>query len=445
MAKYFQQTLANDAETVPKPAVGPLLGGEPAKRAPIVAAIRAQDRVVTLSRRVLLRQSLSGAVGFLVPNTDPTVANTHPLGDSSRIVARARVTLTPGCMIRVRALVAFSGQTQTAGGSPLAEGAHGGISVLAAFTDSSAVTLSPTFEDSIPTSPLEFAAAPTAAEGQWKSMRVVTIDAIRPEVLNSAGDVNQWTRPSTVELTVSHLEGARVISLIAYEMPYKSAMEADDTADEWCSHHFGSGSPGGVGPAMTHPFQRLGETTPDGDPRGGTWHMMDVANAQALRLGPVLIHWTSHDEDGEDVRMTECEPVEIDSDTLQCIHNTAITRYSVDQEGFSLAAGAYARVRPHNDPVGMPSSGVIPVRVRVYASTGDGSTAGVVRLWSAPYQWIDVVIPAGTSYAWREMFGYARVGRGPGDPAVAQIFARRTSGSSTVRIRAVSVDFAPTS
>jgi hypothetical protein len=298
MAKYFQQTLANDTETVPKPAIGPLLGGEPAKRAPIVALMRAQDRVVTLSRRVLLRQSLSGATSFLVPNTDPAgIAGTHPTPNSSRIVARARVVLTPGCMIRVRALVAFSGQTQVA--TPAAGGGGGGISVLASFTDSAATTLAPTFESAIPTSPLEFNAHPTSDAGVWKAMRLVTVDAIRPEQLDSNGDINQWTLPSTVELTISHLEGARVISLVAYEMPYKSAMEADDTANRWCSHHFGSGSPGGPGPTLTHPFQRLDETTPDGDPRGGTWHVMDVAAAQALRLGPVLVHWTSHDEDDE--------------------------------------------------------------------------------------------------------------------------------------------------
>jgi hypothetical protein len=92
----------------------------------------------------------------------------------------------------------------------------------------------------------------------------------------------------------------------------------------------------------------------------------------------------------------------------------------------------------------MPNNGVIPVRVRVYASTGDGVTAGVVRFWSGPYEWVDVTIPAGTTYAWRDAFGYARVGRGPGQSAIAQIFARRTSGASTVRVRAVSVHYATT-
>jgi hypothetical protein len=215
-------------------------------------------------------------------------------------------------------------------------------------------------------------------------------------------------------------------------------MEADDTV--WVSHVLGQ-TPGGQAPLIDYPYERLSETSPDGNPRGGTWHAADVANYQAQRLGPCLISWSSWDEDSAAVTVTEADPIDVTSATYVGLANSSITTYSNDQEGWSMAAGAYARTSRLNDPDGMPNNGVIPVRLRVYCqgANGSGNAAGTIRLQSSPYEYFDAVVSSGAAAGWVTAWGHARVGRGPGDHAIAQIFARRTTGANGFRIWAVEV------
>lgn len=443
MAKYYRQDLRND-EIIPRPALE-LVGLRLARRAPLVAAMRAQDRVLTMGRRVVLSQGLDGAQSWLVPNTNPAaMAQTHPLSGVPRIVARSRHTLTQGHFLQLRAVVGLSGETQraaTAGevasGNPtyVPDGANAEIRVHTTWQNTEGAIATRSFAVSLPPSQRQYGAAPTALGGQFAEERVVKINLIAPAGIQANQTLRRWSQPTVVTIYVEHVGGARVADLCIVEQPWEVCLDADDPV--WCCHMLGA-TPAGTAPYIDFPYQRLSETSPDGNPRGGTWQMMDVANNQAERLGPTLLNWTAWDEDDAAVSDTDITPVTSTSSTAACITNSSISTYSASQEGWSFAAGAYARSSRYNDPQGMPQQGVIPIRVRVYGSVSDGTTTGILRLQTGPWEWVEVNITS-TTAAWHTAYGYARVGKGPGDPSVVQAFLRRSAGAGTVSLYAMSV------
>jgi hypothetical protein len=448
MSRYFRQKLST-TESLPRAPAGPLLGQEIARRAPVVSAIRAQDRVVATSCRVVLQVGKSGATDWLVPNTDPDNATqTYPLRDVGRTVAREQFKLTPGCMLSLRALVGLSGQTQilgSAGVPPVPHyypGGAQGIIRLTSTWDDGGTPVQRVSEVVLPNSGEEFGAAPTNDGGAWAAMRTVRIPLITPQALNTVVRERRWSQPTVVTLQLEYVGGARVHSCVVSEVPHAVAMEASDAADRWTSHVLGS-SPSGQAPLIAYPFQRLSELGADGDPRGGSWHLADVANAQARRMGPVLLRWTSYDEDDESVTITEAAPRIAVSTSFVALANASVTSYSVAQEGHGVAAGSYARTRDVSDPAALPNNGVIPIRLRAYCRGSDGSTnsGGVLRLQTSTHEWIDLAITSGAAAGWYSVVGHARVGAGPGDPAVGQLFFRRTTISGGFSVWAVSVEY----
>lgn len=405
--------------------------------------MRGQDRVVTQSRRIVLQAGASGARDWSTPDSDPEGASqTHPLQDAERIVARGRFVLTPGCALQLSAVVLPSGQTQIAIpalGTYDAGGAQGEIR-LSLTWDDGGTPIVRDYSVALPVSDLEFGAV---GSSRWDRVRPVISPVLVPESLAPTSTLSRWSQPTLIEAVLSYVGGARVVHCVLAEVPYAIAKEADDASDTWTSHVFGA-SPGGQGPLVDYPYQRLSETTPDGNPRGGTWHLSNVAGAQAMRLGPVILHWTSWDEDGEAVDAAEGAPRIATSSSLVSLANASLTSYDPDLEGWSAASGAYARRRKYNDPAGMPNNGVIPVVLSAYCRGSDGTTnaAGVIRLQSSPYEWVDLDVPSGGAAAWRTVRGFARVGLGPGDPARLQVFFRRTGGAGGISVWAVQVHHA---
>jgi len=446
VARYYRQTLTQ-AEAIPRAPAGPLLGQQIARRPPVVAALRAQDRVVAQSRRIVLESGISGAARWLVPNTNPVSAvRTYPLRDAQRIVARTQFRLTPGCMLELRALAGLSGQTQRAATSgELGAGAlawqPGGVQGeirLTATWDDGGTPVQRVSTVVLPGSGELYGRAPTDAAGQFAALRVRAIDLITPQALSSSVIERRWCQPTVVTLSLAYVGGARVVSCVVSEVPHVATMEADDPT--WASHVLGS-TPSGPAPAVAYPYQRLSEVSPDGDPRGGAWHLQDVANTQAL-LGPTLLRWHAYDEDDELVTIAEAAPRISTSTSFASLDNASLAAWSLTNEGWSLAAGAYARRRKLNDPDGMPHNGVVPVRLRAYCRGSDGavSSGGVLRLQTGPYQWVDLTIASGAAAGWYSAIGHARVGRGPGDPEVVQLLFRRTGGAGGFSIWSACVE-----
>lgn len=438
MARYYRQDISSD-ETLPRPATEPLIGLRPARSAPLRAVMRAQDSVIPLCRRVVLTQGLSGADNWLVGNTNPR-SNTldHPFAGVARTVAPERFTLTPGCMLELRAIVGLSGQTQKdadagEGVAYIPAGCNAEIRVQVSWDDGGP-TVTRNFTVNLPPSLRQYGAAPTAQGGQFAEERIVRIPLMKPYAVMTTPLLRRFCQPTVCTVVVQHVGGARVADLCIAEKPWQIAMEADDPV--WVAHLYGSTDPGGTGPAISYPYQRLSETSPDGNPRGGTWHLMNVAGYQAERLGPCLLSWTAWDEDGESVSATDAAGVTSTTTAFRHINNSGIGTYDAANEGWSFSAGAYARRSRENDPQGMPQNGVIPIRVRCYASAS--SSPGVLRVQSSAYEWVDVDITSATP-AWHTAMGYARVGKGPGDPSVVQVFLRRNGGAGTITLYAVEV------
>lgn len=448
MARYFRQVLST-AEALPRAPAGPLLGKEIARRAPVVAAMRAQDRVVATSRRVVLQVGKSGATEWMVPNVDPVQvalgAQTHPIRDSRRTVARSQFRLTPGCMLSLRALVSLSGQTQV-NDSPntpawIAGGCQGVIRLTSTFDDGGTPVVRVS-EVVLPNSGELYGAAPTNAGGAFAAMRTVRIPLITPQPINTVVRERRWSQPTVVTLQLEYVGGARVHSCVVSEVPHVVAMESDDASDRWCSHVLGS-TPGGQAPLVGYPFQRLSEVSPDGDDRGGSWKLADVANAQAQRLGPTLLRWTSYDEDDEVVTISEAAPRIAVSTSLVALANASIVTYNAANEGHGVAAGSYARTRDVSDPAALPNNGVVPIRLRAYCRGSDGTTnsGGILRLQTSAHEWIELTIASGAAAGWYSIVGHARVGAGPGDAAVGQLLFRRTTASGGFSVWAVCVEY----
>ena len=440
MAKYFTQALYADDEA-PTPPLGPLTGGKIAKATPAVATFRAQDRVVTQSRRIACQFGLKGSTAWLVPDTNPdSASSTHPTAIDYRVACRSKFYVTPGCALKLSVLYSLCGQTQVfiGAGNYDPAGAMGAIRVSGTWTDATGTTEQRSFDVALEPSQLEFGAAPSTGDLGWADLRVAEIGLMVPESMALTTDKNQWTLPAVCELSLSELGGCRIVDAVVSETPYYASYEADDTTDRWCSHMYGEGNPDAPGPSITHPYQRLSEVGADGDRRGGTWHVQDVANNQVLRLGPVLLHWSSFDEDD---RTLNSEPPAItnSSATFIGISNTTLTSYRPDKAGFGLSCGGYARSLKLNHPTLIEGTGVVPVIVRAYHNAG--GSVGTLRVQSSKSSYVDVAL-TGAAYGWTNTYGYLEVGKGPGQDNVCQLLWRRDSGGGTMSLRDVVVHYA---
>jgi hypothetical protein len=76
--------------------------------------------------------------------------------------------------------------------------------------------------------------------------------------------------------------------------------------------------------------------------------------------------------------------------------------------------------------------------VRVYGRT---ITAGVgtVRVQTALYSFVDVVLPVAGSAAWTLAYGWLEVGITPEQPVVAQIMINHLGGAGSLSVEAVEV------
>lgn len=425
MAKYYKQSLGNvtAAPDVPR---GPLKGGKLAKSARVDSVFRGLDKIPALGRRVVLQQTISGSTSWIVPETDPDqLTQTHPLVGEKRVVARARHDLTPGHVLQAQCLHLPSGMAQyeEGDGSFNAAGTNGTIEIAITWTDRDGTTSSTTHEIALTPSQETWGAAPSEP---WKAIKLSSPLTMTPEPLGAIATMRQWSRHSHCEIRVSHVGSPRVIDVNIYEVPFALAFEADDDSDLWVStmHTQGVGAPA---PDLDYPLQRASEDSPDGDPRMGTWQLMDTVNAQALRLGPALWQWSAWSENDGDITTTE---VELTADTdwkrLSDGVEVASDNWASDEPGASMSAGAYARSQAENPDASMANTGSIPVRCCVYMETGG---SGSVRFYSSADCYVEVEDPGGggSTWAWVTAYGHLRTGKGPGDHVHVTALAQNTT------------------
>lgn len=439
----YHRTKVNGIEVPSKPHLINLAGGRLARRKAFPPIIRGQDRCPAVGRRVVATQSLCGEIEWLTPNADPTAApNTHPLTGVVRTVARMRADITPGHFLRLSVACVPSGQTQTGGAGGVAGGVQGSVRVQVVWYAQGASTATTTRVRTLPVSSLADGYSPNVP---WGAVRLRTFDLVAPPNLFDNPDLADWTGHVGALITISHIGGARVIDCCLSEIPQQFVRESDDAADLWTYHVGAWPNPAGNLQDMSKAWQRWSETSPDGRPQGGSWHMLDVAASQELRLGPHILNWTSYSESGSSPADTDVHagnPVTTTSSSFVRLWDGDAGGYSTTAPGWCISSAAYARDASECDAYwagdqGTATAGSIPVIVAVYGG-GDAGSAGTVRVQSAAHSWVDCPVATGAG-GWNYAYGHLECGIGPGDDRIVQAFMRRDSGGSTLQISALSV------
>lgn len=401
---------------------------------------------------------LSGSQSFQVPNTDPDVTSggavtrTYPPPELVRRVGWASFELTPGSFLRISALHAPSGATQSyrvfAEGQALdPAGTFGRIRLDLAWTDRDGIKVDTVHEIDLSSSLLQYGS--THLDGNaWRTVRLATSGLLVPGDLGDTAELNRWSKHVHVEALLSFVGGVRPIDVVVHEEPSALAFEADDDPGYYVSHLYAP-TPEANGASLYHPVEALDQAVSDGDPRGGTHLLMDAHHAQFDRLGPMLINWDAYSEAGtrygsytgtlganaDNTTYTEAYHFTTSTSLVRFPDNASTTYNATSGPGWSIASAAYSRRLWENDPVSMATNGSIPVIVRARVGSSVAATNGVLRIQAAPYSYIDVDLTSlGTEPAWFTAYGHLRCGRGPGDPSVVQAFWRRTSGTGSIRL-----------
>jgi len=284
-------------------------------------------------------------------------------------------------------------------------------------------------------------AEPTVDGGAWPMLREAVIpvrDLLPDDLLTNIVNLRRWSAHTMLEIKVEVRCGARIVDGCVYEVPLAAAFEADDSA---LPLHVATGGGKSAGlAARDYPVQRASEITPDGDPRLGTWWLMDVAE-EIGKMGPSLVSWSAWDEGNAELNQATPD-LFTDATTTSTTPVGLIaglpTSYDADQPGWSLASAGHARrLGQSGDRLVLPNAAAIPVRVNVLASCA--ANTGTLRVQSGPESWVDVEI-ANSSMSWKTQWGWLRCGQGGDDLRIAQP-TFWTSDGDLLSVRAVSIHY----
>jgi hypothetical protein len=434
------QNLHGQGQSLPAPAIVPLTGLKPMKRSPALEVLRAQDRVVGLSRRIVLSWGLRGDVEWRVPNTDPhlTPSQTHPNATTWYTVARTKIEVTPGCFYRLAGAAIPSGETQQPGVPDwISAGPQGHVRVTILWYDRDGNDTTTTHEVSIPGSTLEFGAEDTTANGLWTSLRNFKIDEVfPPDVPADITEVERWSQHVTADITVEVRGSPRIVDATLSEIPVAIAMDDARDGDRRASHLFAAGSPDGDGPHVDYPYA-VDEL------ELGSERLLEVARAQVLRIGPALVQWTAYTETAAGPTTTTI-PRTTANDGAGNFENllaSALTSYDGDAEaGWSVSCGGYGRRWAQNSPFVLHDRiAAIPVLVEVLGRLVTAG-AGTFRFQTADHSYIDVAFASALgSDAWHTAWGWLEVGVNPDQRVIGQARINHTGASGSLSITAFKV------
>jgi hypothetical protein len=402
VAKYYKQRLDGLGNGV-NPPVEPLNGLQLLRRGPVEALLRAQDHVPALARRLVASGGLRGSETWRTGNT---VGPSSPLPTERRLIGAGSVDLTPGCMLRAWVCAVPSGMTaelNVVSGLYEERGAGGRCEVDVIWTDATGATVTTTHGVQLPASEEQYGAEPSPMFANLHDFEF----HIKPPGTHQVAELRRWCQHCNVDVRIYAVGGARIVDANVHEYPNAVAFEADDAGSQWTSHVYAGFRPNGPAAGLSHPYQRFSETSPDGDPRGGTWHVSDVHHAQMARLGPVLFSWcAARESDGT-------EDVTTASASLVALDGGGSTSFDLTEPGLPCGTGGYARRQSSNSAYVLRGRvAAIPVIVRVLArsSTSNGS----VRVQTRYDSYIDVSIPDNT-LDWKCTNEWLEVGITPDD------------------------------
>lgn len=435
MAKYFRQDLTSMSGHAQSATIEPLNGLQPMLRNPVEQVIRLQDKVCTWGRRIIATAGLRGSQTWFTPDSDPTaVANTHPDPSTRRLIGGGSADLTGGCLLAAYVVASPSGETQFSG-TTTPGGANGKWEADVVWTDNDGMTVTTTSTVVLAGSTLANGAQPASMADQ---ILLYKVNIIGPPGLGDTAELRRWCKGANVQVLLYAVGGARIIDSCVFEVPFSMALEADDDPEFWTSHIYASPNPQSPGGPLLYPYQRLSETTPDGDPRGGTFHLLDVHHAQHRRLGPVLFNWSGAQESSGQ------SAFETNSTTFVELAGGGSTVFDLTEPGLMTGTGGYARRYSSNSEYVLRDRvAAIPVLVRAYASSaGDGPAT--IRVMTREDSYFDLSVPMG-ALSWHVGYGWLEVGINPDDTSslVAQLFGRTGGGAGPdLIVRNVTVHYA---
>ncbi|MCY1055444.1 hypothetical protein [Nannocystis sp. SCPEA4] len=420
-----------DLEVVNGQVIPPFLGngsgGAVASRGDARGACSRQDQLVTVGRRILAATGIQGSPQFSIPNgTDPNGGSQVYPGktfERTRLVVGQR--LTPGCRLRVEALVLPAGpnSTTTGIGSWWSDGRYGSLIVEVEYTNG-INSYDREVEMAAPSSGEANGAEPTAFHPL--GIRVLNATIEHPA---NVEDAPAFSGEVDVTISIVMKGSLRLIDACVYEVPYE--LHHDDTHREGAVH-LAQG---------TYPseYALTGANLPT-DARWGARQCLKTVHDQRQLWGPALMQWSSWDESTAGVTDAEPDPLVISSTSFVGIPYSSITTYSESNPGWSVSSGGTARCAEWSGILELREGvGCIPVVVRVYARVAATGDVGIIRFQSAPHSYADIRVTA-TTYGWVEGLWWMACPIHSNILSVLQIFAR-VQASDQVWIRYMSIHY----
>ncbi len=389
VARFYQRDWTEGTLTTPPS--DKLAGGAPFLGVPVGHAMRAQDEVCSLSRRVLLRVGNPGNFTWKFDVEEPGGSpNDIPTYTEAQIIAQTRLHVLQGMSLRVSLLHLGSGPIS---GNNF-ETAAGRIRITAAWTSTGNATL----DNQV----IEIACPNGPGVGVFDTLFSLA-GVMEAEAMIRIGTQDRSTRRDLDEelcelnILVERVGAARIVDLVITEVPERITKEDTDSVDDWVGHVY---EDGGGPPKLYYPSEQASDATGQEDPRRGTHMILDVANAQIKRVGPILATWSAYDENVNSFN---------DGSEINGITTLSTTPIAVGSMSSSSGSNALNTGISHEIATG--GSGSIPVRVRVYGKSDLSS--GVVVVKTSDHQSITVDVDS-TMRGWFEGTGTLEVGRQPG-------------------------------
>lgn len=393
------------------------------------AALMTQMQVLPRGARVLCRAGIQGQLSMLVADgvsPGPPV-QVYPLATAERVMARARVKLTPGYEIQGWALCLPSGPTQDFSTAEWKEGIpNGTIKINATITGSEGSSLvSASYGPNWSTELNK--GLPSGAGACFDVLELIGMDITIPEWSETPG----WTEGLRADISIIAIGSARPLDIIIYEVP--NIAVHDETHREATVPSFP--------PQMNyqHAITAVSQST---NPTGGS--QQANKSLQDLRQvhGPMLMQWTTWNEDLVSITATEGTAIQIIQTFFRDLHSTSIIAHADNNPGWSVSSGAYARNLEQSGPLELRGvNGAIPVIVRVYARMLNAAHVGTVRFQTESYSLRDITVTGSTSFAWYSGLAWIRVPVHASLDSLLQVLAKVNSAGQTLEIRYLSAEY----
>lgn len=390
------------------------------------------DTIVGHGRRVLWMLDMQGATNFLVPDGEDTESGTriYPDQDTPRVVGRVQAELSPGSLVQLHVLAAPSGPTQLAETPSEFVPDHGGGTVRAVITYTSAdgletkevVALVP-----IPKSLLAFGAEPTNVV--MAATRGSSMPLPGPLIPNEEEWAKWLGAGVRLEARIEYIGSPRVLECALLERPVSVYA---DVADDWPTALYvdSSGDPLGA-PASEYAIVQASLL----DKGYGTHAIEEAIVAHGDLLGPVLWTWSSATEHLHDLQ----EWISYDTGATGDDEAPAFTVEGdvpaklPTSSGWSTA-GHGPTIEQSGEEMLDLRTGVLPVWIAAWWKVSASPHEGVLEVGSSDWDRVQLTTDS-TDYVWSIVPAFLEVGSNPEDDRRPTATLCTNNAAATVELR----------